>query len=108
MFRALNKDHKEETELPIEADKFVLGGIDLQIKHYEAEKLRYKKEFARLKKTHSEIKRLCDIPGIADISAVKLVARVVEANRFPTRNHFFSYCGPIKHEQMSGDKKIFR
>ena len=104
MFRAVNKDHKEETEQAMEADKFVLGGIDLQIKNYEAEKLRYKNEFARLKKANPEIKRLCDIPGIADISAVKLVARVVDANRFPTRSHFFSYCGLIKHEQMSGGK----
>ncbi|NOT79375.1 MAG: transposase [Bacteriovoracaceae bacterium] len=104
MFRSVNKDHKKETELIIDADKFVLGGVDMQIKYYEAEKLRYKNEFARLKKAHPEIKRLCDIPGIADISAVKLVARIVDANRFPNRNSFLSYCGLIKLEKMSGGK----
>ena len=104
MFRSVNKNHKEETELKMEADMFVLSGVDIQIKHYEAEKLRYKNEFARLKKEHPEIKRLCDIPGIADISAVKLTARIVDANRFQTRNNFLSYCGLIKLEEMSGGK----
>jgi transposase len=104
MFRSINKDHKEETELILVADKFVLDVVDRQIVNYESEKLRYKNEFARLKKEHPEIKRLCDIPGIAEVGAVKIIARIIDANRFPTRNHFLSYCGLIKHEKMSGGR----
>jgi transposase len=85
-------------------ENFVLNGLDLQIENYEKERKRYQDDFNRLKKLHPEIKRLCDIPRIADIGAVKLVARVVDANRFPTRNHFLSYCGLIKLEKMSGGK----
>jgi transposase len=104
LFRSVNKDHKEETELVLESDKFVLSGVDRQIEYYETERTRYKEEFARLKKEYPEIKRLSDIPGLADISAVKVVARVIDANRFPTRNNFLSYCGLIKLELMSGGK----
>jgi hypothetical protein len=72
--------------------------------HFRLEFRRYKNEFARLKKEHPEIKRLCDIPGIAEIGAVKIAARIIDANRFPTRNHFLSYCGLIKLEKMSGGR----
>lgn len=104
LFCSQHKDHKKETELTNRSDKFVLQGLDKQIEYYESERLRYKNEFARLKKEHSEIKRLCAIPGLADISAVKIVARIIDANRFPSRNHFLSYCGLIKLEKMSGGK----
>lgn len=104
LFRSVNKDHKNEKTLSMKADSFVLDGIDKQIEYYEAERLRYKNEFARLRKEHAEIKRLCDIPGLADISAIKIVARIIDASRFPTRNHFLSYCGLIKLEKMSGGK----
>jgi hypothetical protein len=47
---------------------------------------------------------LSAIPGLADISAIKIVARVVDAHRFHSRNHFLSYSGLIKLERMSGGK----
>lgn len=104
LFLSVHKDHKKEIDLETNVENFVLSGLDLQIENYEKERKRYQDEFNRLKKLHPEIKRICDIPGIADIGAVKLVARVVDANRFPTRNHFLSYCGLIKLEKMSGGK----
>jgi transposase len=104
LFRAYSKDHKREVELESSVDKFVLKGLDEQIEKYEEERERYKKEFNRLKKKHSEIKRVSDIPGIGTINAVKIVARVVDVSRFEMRNHFFSYCGLIKHDRISGGK----
>ena len=35
LFRAYNKNHKEEFEINTEADSFVLKGLDLQIENYE-------------------------------------------------------------------------
>ena len=104
LFLSVHKNHKKEVALESNVERFVLTGLDLQIENYENERKRYQDEFNRLKKLHPEIKKLCDIPGIADIGAVKLVARVVDANRFPSRNHFLSYCGLIKLERMSGGK----
>lgn len=104
LFRAYGKDHKQETTLDSAQDIFVLEGLDKQIEHYEQERKRYQTEFLRFKKEYIEIKRVCEIPGIGEISAVKIVSRVVDANRFPTRNNFLSYCGLIKHEKISGGK----
>ena len=104
LFRAYNKNHKKETELKSTSDTFVLEGLDKQIESYEEERQRYQNEFIRLKKKHPEVKRICEIPGIGEISAVKIVSRIVDAKRFPTRNNFLSYCGLIKHEKISGGK----
>jgi transposase len=104
LFRAYNKNHKEEVELAGYVDTFVLKGLDLQITNYENERKRYQDEFNRLRRAHPEIKRVSDIPGIGDIGAVKIISRVVDANRFPTRNNFLSYCGLIKLEKISGGK----
>ena len=104
LFRAYNKNHKKELELEGAADTFVLKGLDVQIENYEKEKLRYQKEFKRLEKIHPEIKRIGKIPGLGNISAVKIVSRVVDAHRFASRNHFLSYSGLIKLEKISGGK----
>ena len=78
--------------------------MNRQIEHYEKERQRYQTEFVRLKKKYAEIKRVCEIPGIGDIGAIKIISRVVDANRFQTRNNFLSYCGLIKHERISDGK----
>ncbi len=104
LFRAYNKNHKTKVELENSADNFVLSGLDKQIERYEKEKERYQKEFFRLRKTYQEINRLSQIPGIGVISAVKVVSRVVSAQRFKTRNHFLSYCGLIKLDKISGGR----
>jgi transposase len=104
LFRAKNLDHKKEKSLESGTEKFILRGIDKQIVEYEKEKIRYLKEFKRLKKKHQEIRNLSEIPGIGDITSVQIVSRVVDAKRFKNRNHFFSYCGLIHHSRMSGGK----
>lgn len=104
LFRAYNKNHKQETELKGWSDSFVLQGLDEQIEKYENERIRYKAKFSTLKKEHPEIKRVSEIPGIGEIGAVKIVSRVVDAHRFPTRNNFLSYCGLIKLDRISGGK----
>jgi transposase len=104
LFRAIQKNHKKETILENTVDAFVLNGIDKGIEAYEQERERYQKEFSSLRKKHPEIKRVSEIPGIAEIGAIKIVSRVVDANRFETRNHFLSYCGLVKLEKMSGGR----
>lgn len=104
LFRGVNQDHKKEKFLQSPSESFVLEGLDKQIQNYEEEKKRYVTEFKKLKKIHPQIKLVSDIPGMGDILATKVVARVVDAKRFPTRNHFFSYCGLIKLDRISAGK----
>ena len=104
LFRGVNKDHKKEKSLESSSEAFVLEGLDKQIQNYEEEKKRYFAQFRKLKKIHPQIKLISEIPGMGDILAVKVVARVVDAKRFPTRNHFYSYCGLIKLDRISAGK----
>lgn len=104
IFRAVNINHKKVESIAGDADTFVLDGLDRSIEMYEQERERYKKEFTALRKKHSEIKRISDIPGIGDIFAVKIVSRIVNAKRFKSKNHFMSYCGLVKLEKMSGGR----
>ena len=104
LFRAYNKNHKIENSLEKDVDNFVLLGLDEQISNYEKERERYQKEFKRLKQTNKEIHRVSEVPGIGIVGAVKIVSRIVDPQRFPSRNHFISYCGLIKHEKISGGK----
>jgi transposase len=82
--------------------------LDLQINSYEEERKRYLEEFKRLKSKHELIRLISGIPGIGDILSVKIVATVIDAKRFPSRNHFYSYCGLVKLEKISGGKTYGR
>jgi len=86
------------------SDLFVLEGIDRTLDIFDAEKERYGAEFKRLSSKHLVVRRLKSLPGIGDIGAVKIAALVVDPRRFPTRNHFLSYCGLVSHERLSGDR----
>ncbi len=91
-------------ELLGESDIFVLDGLERRICAYETDKELYKRKFAELSRKHSEIRHQMGIPGIALIGGVIVVARVIAAKRFPNRGHYWSYCGLIKHEKMSGGR----
>lgn len=103
LFRALGKNHKTD-ELKDKSEKFVLEGLDALIERLREDRERYEKEFARLCKQYKTISNLKSIPGIGEITAVKLVARIVDISRFKNISHFWSYCGLIKFERLSGGK----
>lgn len=104
LYRSVNEDHKKRNKIDGEAENFVLDGLDQQIALYEEERKRYVNKFRALKKTHADIKLLSEIPGLGDIQAVKIVARVVDIRRFPTRNHFWSYSGLVTIDKISGGR----
>ena len=104
LFRSLNKDHKINKTIEGEVENFVLKGLDQQISLYEDERKRYVAEFRNLKKKHYDLKLISEIPGMGDILAIKIVARVIDVRRFPTRNHFWSYSGLVTIDKISGGK----
>jgi transposase len=103
IFRSQHKTTDEEA-LDCSSSNFVLEGINKQIIAYEEEKKRYINEFKKLENKHSEISRIRDIPGMGYILAIKVVARIVDARRFKNRNHFWSYCGLVKLDKISGGR----
>ena len=49
-----------------------------------------------------------ELHGIGPIGAVKIVATVVDARRFPSSRQELSYCGPVDHEKLSGGRSYGR
>lgn len=86
-------------------EAFVLEGLERRIRDYAEDKAGYEKKFAEAARKHPEIRHQMKIPGIGPINAVKVVARVISADRFPDRGHYWSYCGLIKHDKMSGGRR---
>ena len=97
-----NGYEKNDIELKCQSEHFVLASLDKQITAYEEEKQNYEKEFKRIARKHPEIKNQKSLPGIGDIHAVKIVARVVTPWRFANKGHYLSYAGLIKLEKVSG------
>lgn len=85
-------------------EQFVLQGIERGIEYYNNEKSRYEKEFAKICKENRIVGNLESIPGIGDIGAVKLAAIIINANRFKDKGAWYSYCGLVELEKMSGRK----
>jgi transposase len=83
---------------------FVCKHLETGIAWYEETKLAYAALFAQLRRNDVRIRRLTALPGIADIFATKIVARVIDARRFPNAAHYLSYCGLIKHARTSGGR----
>lgn len=107
LFRAIGRDRRDTSVNGQEAT-FVLKRIDEALELYHDQKSEYEERFEALRKKHTMIKNLESIPGIGTIGAVKIAALVVCANRFPTVNHFHSYCGLVKHELLSGGRSYGR
>lgn len=103
IFRALGKEESDDVK-NMGCSGFILEGIDKSIDSYEEERSRYVGAFEKLTRKYKTIKNIETIPGIGVIGAVKIAAVVVDAKRFPSRHHFFSYSGLVKHDRISGGK----
>ena len=78
----------------------------------EKSRISYVKEIKKYNKKHKEIGHLKTLTGIGDIHAAKIVAQVINPHRFSTKYKYYSYCGLVRHRQISGertygDKKIW-
>lgn len=83
---------------------FVLSYLRESIARYRAVKGEYEKQFERLCRRHRLLRHLRELDGIGTIGAVKILALVVDARRFPDAAHYVSYCGLVKHHKLSGGR----
>jgi transposase len=103
LFRSEGKNHRKES-VKSDINNFIVGIIDKNIETYEQDRKQYLSLFTKIKKHNSKLKNLCMIPGIDTISAVKILAEVVEAHRFPEKGKYLAYCGLVKYKRISGQK----
>ncbi len=88
-------------ELPNESDRFVAQGLFEQIRVMRESRLSYARRFREFSDTHSEVKALTTIPGIAEIRACLIAASVTNPARFQDKHHFWSYCELVRHHFIS-------
>lgn len=109
IYRAENRSHKKEKiESENQIKKFVLCGLEEEIKSYETRKENFKKEFEKIKRKNKTLRNLYTIPGIGLVSSVVILSAVIDAERFKSPNHYYSYCGLVNHEKESGGKSYGR
>lgn len=87
---------------------FILEHLDQSIELYRSSKQQYERKLSVLSKGNRLIRNLTEVTGIGLIGAVKIVAVVVDAHRFPRLGKYWSYCGLVKHEKLSGQRSYGR
>jgi hypothetical protein len=85
-------------------EKFIMNQFDKGVEIYEQNKSQYKEYFKKLCKKEATLKALTSIPGIGEVSAVKILSRVVNAHRFRNAGKYLAYCGLVKHKKDSGGR----
>jgi transposase len=81
---------------------FIMDHMDEGIRQYRNTKENYEKKFKVICRYNPQLKKLKSIPGIGDIGAIRILAQVIDAQRFKKSGHYLSYCGLVKLEKLSG------
>lgn len=110
------KDGKKAKGSALYSDESFLDGLERkdfqfmgehmyhQLEEIEKSRLMYIEEIKKYCRKFKEIKYLKTLPGIGDIQAAKIAAQVIDPGRFKNKYKYFSYCGLVRHRQISGDK----
>lgn len=85
--------------------KFIGTSIFSILEKLEEERQKYVEEILRVSKGFKEVKYLKTIPGVGDIGAAKIVAGVIDPQRFANKYKYYSYCGLVRHRRISGGKE---
>ncbi len=102
--KALERGHGDQSKHA----PFILQYLAKSIALYEENKEEYEAKFEGWCRRNRSLKMLLPVAGIGVISAVKILAVVVDAHRFRKANHYLSYCGLVKHEKLSGGRSYGR
>jgi hypothetical protein len=105
LHRLLGKDPAQSGNVTI---SFIVNYLDQGIVWYHKAKEDYEKKFKFMCRHNKQLKQLRTIPGIGDIGAVKILATVINAHRFPNSGKYLSYCGLVKLDKISGKRSYGR
>jgi hypothetical protein len=84
---------------------FITNHLNQGIEWYLKTKAAYEKQFHTLCCHNKQLGHLISIPGVGEIGAVKILATVIDAHRFPRIGHYLSYCGLVKLHKISGSRE---
>lgn len=102
--KALGLAHRDEGATP----DFIAKNLTEQIALYREHKKAYTERFEKLAKRTTLVRYQRELHGIGTIGAVKIVATVVDARRFPSSRQYLSYCGLVDNEKLSGGRSYGR
>jgi transposase len=83
---------------------FILEHLDNSIALYRQSRNAYKKKFEEFCRRNNNLRSLKDVEGIDIIGAVKILAIVVDARRFPRTAKYHNYCGLVSNGKFSGGR----
>lgn len=81
---------------------FINGVLNESIDLYRRSKLQFERRFAEVARQNTLVRRQREIPGIGIRGAIRIVAIVVDAHRFPHSGKYLCYCGLVENEKLSG------
>jgi hypothetical protein len=97
---ALQRGHHTESPTSL----FIMERLEREIELYRVTKDEYEDQFEKLIRQNRTLRNLVTVPGIGTINAVKILACVIDARRFSSKGKYYSYCGLVKHEKLSGGR----
>ena len=83
-------------------DNYISDWQDRMIDQYIEDKAGFEELIAGLVRKNQVMRNLTDLPGIGNLSAFTIYTIVIQAERFPQRGKYLSYCGLVRLEKMSG------
>ncbi len=98
--RALTLGHRDKGKSASFIGEMLQENIDL----YRRSKQQYERRLADVARRNTLVRYQREIDGIGTIGAVKVVATVVDARRFPYAGKYLCYCGLVTHEKLSGGR----
>jgi transposase len=102
--KALALGHRDKRKGASFVGEMLQDNIDL----YRRSKQQYERRLADVARRDTQVRYQREIDGIGTIGAVRIVATVVDARRFSYTGKYFSYCGLVKHEKLSGGRRYGR
>lgn len=102
--RALALGHRDKGKSASFVGEMLQENIDL----YRRSKQQYERRLADVARRNTQVSNQREIDGIGTIGAVRIVATVVDARRFPYAGKYLCYCGLVNHEKFSGGRSYGR
>ena len=102
ILRSIGEDKKSEPKKEFKVEKLLLSTLEEQIEVIDKHQKMMKQEFKKVREQNEDVGLLASIPGIGEVNSVRILAAVVDANRFTNKGAFLSYAGLVKHERSSG------
>jgi len=84
--------------------RFITDRLIEQLNLFLDIRLIYKDELKKHVRQFKEARYLMSLPAIKEIQAAKIIAHVVDPARFRDKYKFWSYCGLVKHQRISGGR----